>query len=174
MAVSKQVNFIGNDSTIYVPHRGVSRTGIVGTYAYRATAAGDVSGGGVDHILKMQGDELGFPALLVPTLFGARDNLATAEDVLVSMLSNNERIPANLERRIQMGVADGLNTGELQGSYIPVEFDSESSENMWQWGWATNTDGKTYAAFMFAVVYDRQAMARETDLRLEGPLAGPL
>jgi len=43
-----------------------------------------------------------------------------------------------------------------------------------QWDWATNENGATYDGTLFAVVYDRQAMARQTELMLEGPIAGSL
>jgi len=174
MAVSKTVAFVNVGGTLYVPHRGVSRFGIVGTYSFRVTETGDATGGGVDIILQMKGDELGFPALVVPTIIAARDNLATAENVKFSHLANNDRLASNYERRIDMVLADDLNLGELVGTYIPSERDAPATASMWQWSWASNVDTKTYAASLFAVVYDRQAMSKAHDLQLVGPLAGPL
>ncbi len=171
---------LGNVST-HIRHRGVRREGIVGTLSVAATATGDGSGGVVNLILSMNGTEFGFKFMFVPTLVSFRDGLATAVDVRLQWLGNNERITGGLtvgtERRASMVAAGGENVGQLEGSHpivaIPTNPDGVA-RNVVQAIWGTNTNATSYNMFMYGVLYDEEYRAKFTDLVVDGPLAGPL
>lgn len=163
---------------LYVPWRGVSRLGPVGTMMCRFFATGDSGGGGVQARLSTTGRELGFPALYVPTLIAAEDGLATAEDVQLSYISAGiERINANITRVITMTDQGAANFGELTGSspHLSIGIEREGAVDILSAAWLTNTDTKVYAIALFCTVYDQQTMASgKGRTMIEGPLAGPL
>lgn len=149
----------------------------MGTLSVGMTVAGDAGGGSIFLGLSMTGRELGFPFIWTPTLIAAHDNLASAIDVRLQYLTPIDRLELQLERRISMANAGGTaNQGQIEGSFLPVSvvLDNVIAQTVLQAVWATNTDGKAYNLNLFGVVYDEQAMARESELEVTGPLAGPL
>ncbi len=178
MSVSATIVFATD--VLYVPFRGSGRQYSVGTFQVRGSVVGDGSGGTATILLSMVGDELGFPALYVPTLITVQDQLATAEVVRITYVQAGlERVGsggANFVRAITPVTVAATNFGELAGSspILSVVHGLQAAVNVMSALWATNETGDTYQFLLYGLVYDEQYQARRTDLDVHGPQAGAL
>ncbi len=177
MAVSTAVTL--TTAGLYVPFRGVSRLGAVGTLHVRLNTVGAAGGGNVTLLLSMRGDEFGFNMLWVPTLIVVEDGLSSAITVSLTYIQLAERLGgqgSGMARVITTAPVSTVNIGELAGSspHISVNPVTATEVNVLQALWSTNTDTIAYVMNIYGTVYDEQAMARESELELAGPVAGPL
>lgn len=155
---------VSSGSDGYVPWHTASRdsnAGLVGTLAFNAEATGDSGGGTVKILLRMRREEFGFPILWVPTQVTTIDNLATAEDVIVTYeTAGNRRLSTSFQQIVQMRQVLSTNAGAVENVVIPIEGVGPGQLDIMQAEWATNTDTKTYHLHMFGPVYDLQMLAR--------------
>lgn len=146
---------------LFVPYRGFDRAaGIVGTLSVDINITGDASGGTILGQLNMNFLEFGFHLIWVPTRVGGRDNLATAEEILLSYLAaGNERLATDVDEGLLAVTINGINRGQFEQLAVPIE-PIIGGGLVLQGFWLTNTDTKLYHIHAFGPVYDAEALAR--------------
>ncbi len=162
MAVNQDREF---STGLYTPFRGFDReAGAIGTYSLLTTAAGTVTAGTVTITVQMNKIEFGFHPIFIITRISTRDELAAAEVILFSYLSDgNERLQGIItEQRLSVALAAG---GDFIATFTELGVSIEPTEEVatrdaFQVRWGTNTDGKTYTLSVFGVLYDAEALAR--------------
>ncbi len=146
---------------LFVPYRGVDReSSIVGTISVDINVTGAAGGGTILGQLNMNFIEFGFHPIWVPTRVGGRDNLATAEEILLSYLqAGNERIATDVDEGLLATQINGINRGQFNQLAVPIE-SIRAGGLVLQGFWLTNTDAKLYHIHAFGPVYDGEALAR--------------
>ncbi len=160
MSVSTTVNF---EDGLYVPFRGVDReAGFVGTFEINGADIGDGSGGTVTVSFASKRLEFGFHPIFVPTRIMTFDDQAAPTTVRVGIVeTGNERLSDPFsEAKLSIGVPDTSNFANFTDLAIPIEVQIETNTDVVQAFWPTNTNAKVYAARLFCVVYDAEAIAR--------------
>ncbi len=150
----------------YVPFRTGERGwngSPVGTFAVDAQTTGDATGGTLDLNILMQRDMFGFHPLFVPTFISTRDNLATAEVVIVGYQGGgNDRLLATFrEAVLPLAGASGLNVGRLTQGNIIIDPSSLVAAGVLTASWSSNVDTKAYHFHIMCTVFDGQLLARE-------------
>lgn len=146
---------------LYVPFRGFDReAGMVGTLSVDINVTGDASGGTILGQLNMNFLEFGFHPIWVPTRVGGRDNLATAEEILLSYLqAGNERIATDIDEGRLALTINGINRIQFEHLAVPIEPLSGGGLVL-QGFWLSNVDTKLYHIHAFGPIYDAEALAR--------------
>lgn len=151
------------DEGNFVPFHTLSRggsNGLVGTLYVDAEVVGDAGGGGVTLRMALGRNDLGFPALWVPTVIGSRDDLATAEVVtFIYDFTNNRRLSSNVHETKLALQAGTVNAALMENTAVPIEPDSDVPAEVFDVIWQTNTLNKVYHLHMFGPVYDLQLIA---------------
>ncbi len=149
----------------FTPFRGIDRRGgPVGTYHATGTVVGAAGGGTAKVILAASFLMFGFHPLLVPRMVTSRDNLASAEDVLLGFGElGNERL--TVEQFIvgrSLKTASSLNIASWPLDDIRTLIEPQknpASGTVMTFTWDTNTDTKTYLGIVFFMVYDLEVLA---------------
>ena len=157
-------------TALYVPFRGVSRVvNPVASINMSLEATGDGSGGSVNAHVLANRIEFGFHPIVILTLVEARDNLAaTSQRFLQYSSVGNERLQGAITIP-KVPIANGndfisvWSGGELA---VPVEPDGAAGRNIFTIQWATNTNVEVYRVFIFGLVFDAEAIAREVGVPL--------
>ncbi len=158
MAVDNSV-FLGDE--LYVPFRGMDRAaGFVGTLQASVAVTGDGTGGVADVSLTASLDMFGFRPIIVPTRIVAFDDQAAATSIRLLMLpAGNERLKDTINEQGLALTQSAVNTFNFEQLSIPIEPNVMAATSVMQAVWAANVNLKVYTLRMFAIVYDREALA---------------
>jgi len=154
------------ESGIYTPYFQRKRGGEggqspVGSVYKSLAVVGAAGGGGVTLNFSMGRLTFGFRAIIVPTLIVTEDTLATAEVVKLNYVSNNRRINVSTDWVTLAIAGPSGNFAKFEDSGLILEREPLAAAGVLGVDWSTNTDTKSYAARMFAAVFDAELIEKE-------------
>ncbi len=155
-------NIVALADELYVPFRGTDRqAGFVGSLQASAAVTGDATGGVADVSFTAQMDMFGFRPIIIPTRIVGFDDQAAATSIrLLYLPAGNERLKDTINEQGLALTQSAVNTFNFTELSIPIDPDQEAATSVLQAVWAANVNLKVYTLRLFAIVYDREELAK--------------